>query len=368
MVAHPKRNLAGLTLERPLSVRLFKEPGSVPLAAVPVQPVDFAEVAGETWRDEYLRRGHPDVPLTSISIQIAPVLAADSESRCSGFKLTHAMPCRERSSSLFSLSSLRHVAERAVGALLETGGLQPNERHHYDIVTQPVNSPQPHEQGPGETLTTPLRFRALSFVSTKLRPLIEQSTPVALLDSEVFPVFYTQDAFLAAEASSRRGAAAERETGGALFGSLATCPETGEFFAIVRDVIEVEDAEGTQFSLSYSGGTWQRLRQIQEARQKAFPARADRLLGQAHGHPFRPNDGQQCATCEKLATCRLTSAFASSEDRTWHRAVFARQPWALCHIFGWSVRGEPVHQLYGLSDGQLHPRGFYLLPNNLLLP
>lgn len=79
------------------------------------------------------------------------------------------------------------------------------------------------------------------------------------------------------------------ESGGALFGSLAACPETGEFFPVIRDAIAVQEAEEKKFSLAYSGATWVRLQQIQRARQAAYPARADRLLGQTHGCYLLPD-------------------------------------------------------------------------------
>ena len=177
------------------------------------------------------------------------------------------------------------------------------------------------------------------------------------------PVFYTEEALAKAEACARRGADTNVESGGALLGSLAACPETGEFFSIIHDVIEVQEADEQQFSLSYSSRSWARLQKIQDARQAAYPHRAERLMGQAHGHPFRPNDGKDCAECEKHATCTLTSAFVSPSDQKWHKGVFSRSPWALCHIFGLTARGEHVNQLFGLKDGRLQARGFYLLPD-----
>jgi hypothetical protein len=70
-----------------------------------------------------------------------------------------------------------------------------------------------------------------------------------------------------------------------------------------------------------------------------------------------------CAECVHRAVCTSTSAWASEDDQVWHKAVFARQPWALCHIFGLTARGEPSDRLYGLADGRLQSRGFYVLPD-----
>ena len=44
------------------------------------------------------------------------------------------------------------------------------------------------------------------------------------------------------------------------------------------------------------------------------------------------------------------------------RAVFNRQPWALCQIFGLSARGDRVNHLYSIKDGRWQPRGYFVLP------
>jgi hypothetical protein len=87
-----------------------------------------------------------------------------------------------------------------------------------------------------------------------------------------------------------------------------------------------------------------------------------RLLGQCHGHNFLPNDGNRCDQCDKRPVCGLSSVFVSPDDQTWMRAVFSRQPWALCLIFGMNARNEPVQQLYSLKDGLWQPRGYFVLP------
>jgi len=355
-------NLTRLELELPLTVRLLREPGSAPLACEPVLPADFADVASEAWRDGCLRAGHPGARLSDTPMRLSPIPADDSESRCAGFKVRVLRPDGTSADCVFTFGCLRHVANRVADLLLKSGVLKAGESYFYEVIADQNRSAPSQQQENARLGQRSLRTQPLSYLNLPIRPLLQRSTPVALLEEELFPVFYTEEAFANAEACARRGTAREVETGGVLFGSLAACPESGEFFVIVRDVIEVQEAEENQFSLTYSSTSWLRLRRIQEARQAAFPSRADRLIGQSHGHPFRPNDGKVCAECERRITCSLTSAFVSPEDQAWHKAVFARQPWALCHIFGLSARGEPVHQLFGLKDGRLCPRGFYLLP------
>lgn len=364
MAANPAlSSLTRLELARPLAVQLFKEARAPEFAVAPVSVADFSDVASEAWRDGCLRVGRPDVPLAAAPMRLSPIFAEGSDSRCIGFGLELSLPDGKVNRSVFTFHCLRHVADRAMTRLLDAGVLKPGESCLFEVVVDPR---QPRSRPPAQdALVANVAFRspALAYLKVSLRQLLERATPVALLDDEVFPVFYTQEAFARSEACARRGAEADVESGGALFGALAACPESGEFCAIIQDVIEVQDADEKKFSLSYSSRSWLRLQQIQQARQAAFPLRADRLLGQTHGHPFKPNDGKLCADCEKRAVCTLNSAWASQDDEIWHRAVFARQPWALCHIFGLTARGEPVHQLFGLKDGRLQARGFYLLPD-----
>jgi hypothetical protein len=356
-------SLTQLELMQPLAVRLFREQLAPPLAEIPVVRADLADVASEAWRDGCLRSGHPGVPLGQTPMRLSPILAEGSNSRCLGLNLELTLPEGRITSTVFTFHSLSHLADRAMVQLVQAGTLKSGESCFFEVVVDSRPRAKAQSAQSESTVTVSLRSALFSYLTVSLRGLIERSEPVALMDAEAPPVFYTQEAFSRAEACARRGEPAGVETGGALFGSLAACPKSGEFFCIVHDVIDVQDAQEKKFSLAYSSRTWLRLQKIQQARQAAFPGRAERLLGQAHGHPFRPNDGRVCAECAKRITCSLTSAWASQDDQIWHNAVFTRQPWALCHIFGLSARGDPVHQLFGLKDGRLQPRGFYLLPD-----
>jgi hypothetical protein len=154
------------------------------------------------------------------------------------------------------------------------------------------------------------------------------------------------------------------ESGGIILGSLCTCPDCGEFFLIATDVIEVLNARETAVSLMYSDETWARIQRIVKARRANPATREERIIGQCHGHNFRPGHGtqrKQCKNCEKQAECRLTSVFVSADDLLWSRSVFARQPWAFCLIYGLNARGNKVHGLFGFRGGRLIQRGFYLL-------
>ena len=71
--------------------------------------------------------------------------------------------------------------------------------------------------------------------------------------------------------------------------------------------------------------------------------------------------GGSCQECPKRDQCELTSVFVSLEDRTWSKAVFNKQPWQVCHIFGLNARGKPVQAMFSLQENRLQQRGFYLI-------
>ena len=353
-------------MPQPLAVVVRAKDSQALLAHQRVSPADLSDAIAEAWRDQCLRRGFPELALAEVPMTLVPLLReGDVASRCNGFALDVELPDGKSHRQEFSLLSLASAASRAMESLAP-GGIPKQGGHYYYEVTMdaPPSDPPRHPSG-SPSFTVNVRSLPPACLRVPLRPLLQQATPVDLDDDNVFPVFFTVKALEKAEACSRAGAKSipPVESGGVLVGSLAFCEATNEFFVIVTDVLEVNDAEQTTFSLSYSGQSWNRIQAIMKARQSAHPAKAERLIGQCHGHNFLPNDGNVCDECDKRPVCGLTSVFASKDDRTWMRAVFTRQPWALCQIFGLTARKEPVHKLYSLKDACWQPRGYFLLPD-----
>jgi hypothetical protein len=352
-----------LSLPQPLEVRVRTDVSAPPLAREPVQTADLSNAVAEAWRDQCLRRGRPDQILADLRVVLRPAFSGgDGGARCSGFELELELPDGGRRRQQFSLKCLRPVATRAAAALVSAGILRDEQHYFYElaVATQPAPAP-PVEVGPAFSLKASSPPPAC--LRMPLRPLLRAATPVAMLDEEAFPVFFTAAALAKAEACSRQGARSVPpvESGGVLVGSLASCEVTGEFFALVTDVLEVVEAEQSTFTLAYSGLSWRRIETIMKARQAAHPAQMTRLLGQCHGHNFLPHDGNRCDQCDRRPVCGLSSVFVSPDDQTWMGAVFARQPWALCLIFGLNARNEPVRQLYSLNDGRWQARGYFVL-------
>ncbi len=354
-----------LWMPQPLEVVVRAASSLRPLARERVSAADLSDVVGEAWREQCLRGGYPEHALADVPITLVPLYpAAPAQERCRGFGLELTLPDGRRQRQEFSLKCLRPVAARVAESLRAAGMLGLTESYYYELAAVPSGEGFRTQASGSHSFSLRVKSPAPACVRVPLRPLLEASTAVDIRDDADFPVFIEATALAKAEFCSRQGAQSSPplESGGVLVGSLAFCESSREFFAVVTDVLEVNEAEQTTFSLAYSGRSWTRIQAILRARQQAHPAQALRLLGQCHGHNFLPNDGARCDECDKRAVCGLSSVFVSADDQTWMRAVFARQPWALCQIFGLNARKEPVHQLYALKDGMWQARGYFLLP------
>ena len=353
-------------MPQPLTVVIRADATGSALASELVTAADLSDAVAETWRDQCLRRGHPERALPEVPVSLVPLFSkVPSDSRCEGFALDLELPDGQVRRQEFSLKCLRAVAARAVKSLIAAGILGQELHCYYEVTADAARVPLRGQRPVSPPASANVKSQAPICLRLPYRQLLEQAKAVGVFDEEAFPVFFTAAAHARAEAASRRGAASVPpvESGGVLTGSLAFCDESKEFFVLVTDSLAVENADQTTFSLAYSGTSWTRIQAIMKARQAGHPARAERLLGQCHGHNFLPNDGNRCDQCQKRLVCGLTSVFASPEDQNWMAAVFARQPWALCHIFGLNARQEPVQELFTLKDGRWQARGFFLLPD-----
>ncbi len=347
-----------------LWVALRLERGSEVIAREAVTASDLVDASGELWRDACLRAGLLGQRFDALAPRVTPLFSTLAPSRCVGFAL-EADPPSAGAAALrgeFSVLALEPVARRAEARLRQAGVLQPGQAYCYEIeVGPPAAAPAPATGFAALELTA--NHPPLHILSLPLAPLRARARPEGPADDGQFPVFFTAAAFAKAEHFSRRGAAVNPpvESGAVLIGPLCACPQSGELFVVVTDACEVTDAEAGVASLAYSGRSWARIQALARARQAADPAL--RIVGQAHGHPF-PVHGEDCSNCPKRDVCAVDNVFASTDDHAWMRAVFARQPWALCQIFGLNIRDEAVNGLFTLSDGRLQRRGLLVLPDH----
>lgn len=372
MEPNPANLLPKLVLPPALAVAVRASPGSDVLACEPVQPTDLADVLAETWLHTCLRRGFPNLPLAELPLQVHPRF--NGGVRCDGFDVEAVLPDGQRHRLAFGIASLSSVARRALQSLPASSILDEGRSHVYDLTVEGAAAAPPSLPAPplapagGVTLRTP----PLAFVRRPLAPLRAIAREVGVGTPNDLPVFMTELALRRATEVAVHGIQADPplEAGGVLLGSLGWCDASREFFALIVDALELQEAEQTQFSLTFSSTDWARVSAILKARQAAAPDEKLRLIGQFHVHPFIPVDGVEggCAQCPKQATCDLHSAFMSHDDQVWMHATYRRQPWALSFIVGLTPQRKVVTQLYGLRGGHWQSRSFAIIPDTQGLP
>ncbi len=333
-------------------------------AREPVVPDDLIDVKSETWLEDMLRKGRTSVTLDDYEVRVSPNWS-ERDRAYTGYTLEGQDRAGNISRRRFSLSSLEHVATRAAQNLISEGALQPHDVYYYELLAEQSASVTGALAGVRQAT---MRTRPLAPLKSEIGPLLRRATPngPTVEQAGPFEVFYTEAALADAERCARMGVQLYPpvETGGLLVGFLCTCPVSGEFFAVVVEVLEAHAAEQAEFSLAYSSQTWARIQAVMDARQRHRKTRGLRILGQCHGHNFIPGDGTPpCEVCDRVPVCTRSSVFVSRDDWNWSRAVFRRQPWQLCHIFGLNARREQVQGLFGLRDGRLLERGFRVLPD-----
>ncbi len=333
------------------------------IARESVGPSDLVDAVSELWLEASLRNGDTATALDQMSVRLRPE-RADAGEACTGYVLESAGAQQHTVRRRFSVFSLEHVARRAADRLLGEGALQASDDYYYQITCD--DAAGGGADRPLDVSLPGVQTRVLEPLAIELEPLLERARPVgpAAAIPGPYRVFYTVAALEAAERCARRGATHHPpvETGGMLVAFLCSCPVSGEFFAVVVEVLEAHDAEQAAYSLAFSARTWTRIRAVMEARQRNAATRGLRIVGQCHGHNFVPAEGAPpCVDCANRSQCTRTSVFVSNDDWNWNRAVFRRQPWQLCHVFGLNARHEHDQGLFGLRDGRLLERGYHVL-------
>lgn len=349
----------------PLAMHLHLERGGEVVLYEPVTRGDLTDPLAELWFDGLLRRGHPAARLDEVHAGITLVRREDPEVGlyCAGFELELRDPSGRPFRRFFPRECLEHVAARGARRLIEDGRLEAGGLYYFGLGRPEAAAAQP-EDGQPVPLEGPPGRAAPGVLRVPLARLRERAQPVGPASDDHYPVFFTPRARRRAERIARKGGDSQPpvETGGLYVGPLCVCPETGELFAVVLDVLEATQAESTKYSLTYSGDTWARIQRILRARGREAAHRHDRVLAQGHGHNFLPAEGAEpCEACALVEVCTRSSAYLSSDDRTWCRAVFAGEPWQLSQVFGLDARSRPVEAFYGQRGGKLVRRGYAVL-------
>ena len=351
----------------PLAMHLHLERGGEAVSIEPVTRADLVDPLAEVWFEAYLRRGFTDVALDQVRARLSPVHREDPEigRYCAGFELESSDPEGGPYRRFFSRESLEHVASRGAQRLIAEGRLETAGLYYFALGPAEGAAPWRAGETPSVGLEGPAGRAAPGTTRVPLERLRERAVPMGAPSKKGdYPVFFTREAHERAERIARKGGNAQPpiETGGLYVGPLCVDPATHELFAVVVDVIEATQAESTKYSLTYSGSTWARIQAILRARREQAASRHHRVLGQGHGHNFLPLEGAEpCEACAQVAVCTRSTAYLSSDDRTWCRAVFPGEPWQISQVFGLDARSRRVDAFYGQRGGTLVRRSYAVI-------
>jgi hypothetical protein len=270
----------------------------------------------------------------------------------------------------FGLDLFAPAARRQAARLADQGQLPADARFLYRVFAGPAEAPA---DPPGlDGVTATVSRRPLPLLDGRLADWRAAATPVGPVDDELdHPLFITDRALeLSREYSRKPG---ENEGGALLVGRLyrQAGPEP-EIFAVLDGAIEARHAENQPLSLDLTAATFAYFDLQLERRRTRLGRVHEVALAFAHAHnflPAAPEDRQRCGECHLRASCPFSSSFYSSRDAEFHRALFARQPYAVGLVWGYQHaddggRREDDLRVYCLHGNQPRRRGFYRIPHN----
>lgn len=282
---------------------------------------------------------------------------------------------RNRFRRRFSVHSLDQAGRRAVRRLLKNKQLASNDKVNYCLYSvSSTDSLRTQPRPAVEDARIVTRFNPPVFEEAPLQEYIDGSKllthaaaadqPTEEEDARLFaPAFIAEEAWRQGRDFAQRGN--DLESAAVWVGRLMRDVKTRTVFMLIDACLEAKHAAEAEYSVTFSGATWARLRTTIEQRRVRLNRPHEIMLGSVHGHNFPlhvdTDGGSKCPVCEHRQTCALTTAVASSSDVDWHRCVFAAQPWAVLGLWGSNARNEQVWRMYGLADGTLMPRGIRIL-------
>jgi hypothetical protein len=349
----------GLDFEQPLVMKLCLGEDGPELASRSLRAGDLVDLRSEIYLELFARRGMPEVDPQDIWLRVVPRWSPTPRPRCEGFTVEAGGPGGKRLTCDHSIYLFGDIATLLAEDLVIQGQLGATDIYYWHIE---ADAAPPRETAPAMAFSIAASHTPLIYATYPIDELTRDAEVSGQIDPRHLPVFYLRRARQRAEMFARRGAGQQPpvETGAILIGILASCPDSGEFYAVVCDALELANPVESKFSLTFSGETWARAQAVIRARQAQQPAQ--RLLGQCHGHNFIPGDAAPpCEACATAKVCGRSSVFASTSDANWTRRALSGQAYALCHIFGLNARKEEVGDLFTFRDNQLQPRGYYVI-------
>ena len=274
------------------------------------------------------------------------------EPYCRGYRIEIERRGLRPVASEFSITSLRDFASSVASCYVASGKLRAGEYYCYRMVAYPAKPEIPKAGGIALVDASP----APPVREASLEAFVKRASVIGAIDPDDMPVFVSRQVLREAEAQTL--AEEGTETGGILLGTLLRDTDSGELFAMVNAQIAAEHTIGSEVKLTFTSKTWAAADAALKLRR-----RGEIFQGYWHSHPYRfwqaGANGQKKSSLTESFEASQSVEFFSLDDAAVMSTIFPRA-WCVGIVATDTVNGV-THSMYGLRDGTMQARGFYVL-------
>lgn len=311
------------------------------------------EPAVECARFHFVRKGELPAVNGGIAARIQPLWDQSAgEPYCRGFRVCISRNGSRPVTADYTARYFRHLASRASQRLVDQGNLDADEEFQYVVIALH----KAEMAADSSTFEMAEKPAELPLLDASLEPWVEGAQKVGVVDPDDMPVFIPRRVL--DEAAALTKAEQGRETGGVLIGVLRRDASALEVLAEVTAQIPAEHTRGDAVKLTFTAETWAAVDAAIRLRR-----RSEMYLGYWHSHPVREWCKSRDCTIEKQKSCKLAKDFFSVDDQALLRAAFPRA-YSLGVVVNDTAFADMTFSLFGWREGQIQPRGFYLIEEN----
>lgn len=271
---------------------------------------------------------------------------------CRGFRIQIERPGCKPVVRDFPSAHFHDFARTLASVFVEQKKLHESEHYSYLVIAQP-SPPEAVESGglrvSNVSPPVPARDASLNIF------LATSSASGAINDGEM-PVFVSPR--ILEEAAAQTRAHEGTETGGVLIGKLWRDRRAAEIFAEITAAIPAEHSIGSNVKLAFTPQTWAAASDALRLRN-----RDEILLGYFHSHPVKTWCKGKSCSLEAQKSCRFARDFFSADDEDVMRAAFP-SPWCVAIVANDVAFADVTFSMFSNREGQMRPRGFYVLEGN----
>jgi hypothetical protein len=252
----------------------------------------------------------------------------------------------------FSITTFREFASSVATCYVASGKMKAGEYYCYKVVAYPANVDVAKTGGIAVIDASP----APPVQEGSIEAWMKRASANGAINPDDMPVFVSRRVLREAEAQTLKEEGTE--TGGILLGTLIRDTPSGELFAKVSAQISAEHTIGSEVKLTFTSKTWAAADAALKLR-----GRGECFQGYWHSHPYRfwqtGINGAMKTNLSEAFEASQGVEFFSVDDEAIMRAIFPRA-WCVGIVATDTIDGVR-NSMYGLRNGTMQARGFYVL-------